>query len=317
MRPWVSADVSWTWVRTIGLYLSLRRQTPTGLSFNDPGGIYFSQTHFYQFWPLYPLLSFPISSRWRPVRLPCKTETDYLQFVYLPGVLFVFNGRHCLHYVGCQKHYFEEHQFTLVDDDQCPSPRVTLHRSHLFPSPHQRYLSMMLSLFQRRMLLPHLAHGISLCDSSHSWRNFTPFSWSENKNLTNILVGKLSRSHCLAPEGSLWGGGYVFNFVLVSRDCYSKITHQLLLRCLYHTFGRRWTKKRTNHCNYTFEIVSVTARIGWGCTKPLSVVGTPLLIEQQYTLALFHGNQWKPAPICDSGSSNRVQIWRPRLTIKL
>jgi len=80
------------WLRTCGRYPSLRRQTPTSLARNDPGGISFSGTHFYQFWPLYPLLlSFMISSRWSPVRLPCKTETSHMQCVDLSGVLFVLH----------------------------------------------------------------------------------------------------------------------------------------------------------------------------------------------------------------------------------
>jgi hypothetical protein len=79
------------WLRTFGRYPSLRRQTPTGLAHNGPGGISFYGTRFYQFWPIYSLLSFTISSRWSPVRLPSKTEASHMQCVDLPGVLFVLH----------------------------------------------------------------------------------------------------------------------------------------------------------------------------------------------------------------------------------
>jgi hypothetical protein len=138
---------------------------------------YFTLSYHFRF----PLL-------WSSIRRPCKTETNHLQFVYLPGVPLVLYGRHCLQYVLCQTHYLEQHHFTLVDDDQCPSPRVTIHRSPLFAFPHhQRYLSMTLSFLQRRMLLLHLGHDISLYDSSHCWRNFTPFSYFDRQTIKLTL----------------------------------------------------------------------------------------------------------------------------------
>ena len=135
-------------------------------------------------------------------------------------------SRNCLHYALCQKHYFHQREFTLVDYDECPGSRVTLHRSPLFPFPHRQwYLSMTLSLFPGRMLLPHLGHDISFSDSAHCWRNF--MVWKQEPK-EHILVGKPSARTTLRPKDPSGTMGVVFNFILVSLDWYSKRKHHVI-----------------------------------------------------------------------------------------
>lgn len=189
------------WLRTFGRYPSLRRQTPAGLHIMTPVVFPFPELTFINF-DHFTLSFFHLRFPLDEVQydFPAKRKP----FTCSSLIYVVFSSycmrRHCLHYVLCQKHYIQQRGFTLVDHDECPSPRLTLHRSPFFPFPHrQRCLSMTLSLSQRRMLLLYLGH-ISLFGTAHSWRNFTPFSWCENKNLTNILVGKSSAPTTLRPK---------------------------------------------------------------------------------------------------------------------
>jgi hypothetical protein len=99
----------------------------------------------------------------------------------------------------------------LVNHEECLRLRVALHRWPHLPFLHlQLYFSMTLSLFQRDMLLPHVWQIIYLFKSPHSCKNLTPFSWSENKNPKNNVVGKPSAPTTLHPNDPLGTKGKFF-----------------------------------------------------------------------------------------------------------
>jgi hypothetical protein len=89
----------------------------------------------------------------------------------------------------------------FVNHEACLRLRVPLHRAPRDPFPHRHlYFSTTVSLFQRRMLLPHVGQNISLFNSLHSCKNLTPLLWSENKNDKKSLFGIPSGPTRLRPN---------------------------------------------------------------------------------------------------------------------
>jgi hypothetical protein len=88
----------------------------------------------------------------------------------------------------------------LGDHEECLRLRVALHRSLCFPSRTSIDICLWRSHFSRgAMLLSHVGQDISLFNSPHSCKNFTPFSWSENKNPPKKHFGRKTISpplHC-------------------------------------------------------------------------------------------------------------------------
>lgn len=295
-------------LRTFGCYPCLHRQTPTGPAHNDPGGISFSRIDFYQFWPLYPLLlSLLISSRWSLVRLPCKTETNHMQCVDLPGFLFVLHES--AHFALCP-----------VSNSLFPATWVYFSTPRWVPeSPCNVTSFAPLPFSTPPMILIDDAVSLSKAHFAAAFRTWhltfltvhTPegISWSETKNPKNILFGKPSARTALPPKDV---------FLISSWQALTDIVKECtmsLLRCFYHTFGRRWTWKwKIKHFNYTFENVSVIVRFK-NVLDQMSFVWTPLVHWHNcsvHSLALFHGKLWRKVPSCGSGPAHRLQVWKTK-----
>jgi hypothetical protein len=106
---------------------------------------------------------------------------------------------------------FSKVSLLFINHEECLRLREALDRSPRFPFPHLHlHLSMMLSLLQRRMLLPHVGQNISVFNSPRSCKNFTPLLWSENKNPKNILVGSPLAPTTLRPNDPFGTKGRFF-----------------------------------------------------------------------------------------------------------
>jgi hypothetical protein len=164
---------------------------------------------------------------------------------------------------------------------------VALHRWPRFPFPHlQRNLSMTLSLLQSDMLLSHLGQSISPFESPHSRKDFMCFSWSENKNPKNNVVGKPPAPTTPRPEWSFRDERQVLHFVLLSLDhigeglrhvvvsvelrekkgtdiIVPQIDGKRKLILFYRTFTSTLTQQR-NSCTRTVQQESVKAATGYG-----------------------------------------------------
>jgi len=142
-----------------------------------------------------------------------------IALIYLVCVFF-FNclRRHFLHYVVRQKHYFQQREVVLSKPRSVPAALCGVASFVSLPFSATSVICLWRSHFSRGACCCRMWEKTShFFNNSHSCKNFTPFSWSENRN-PKKFGREIICAHYTAPEGSFRHEGQVLNFVLVSLD---------------------------------------------------------------------------------------------------
>lgn len=218
-----------------------------------------------------------ISSRWSPVRLPCKSETNHMQCVDLSGVLFVLH---------------ETALFAL-----CPVPNALFPATWIYFS-RPRWVPESPCDVTSFAPLPFSAQPTTLIGDAVTLPKTRVAAAFRTWYLTFLQYTLLKEFHTLfivwkqepsehfgrqtisayyaAPEVSCRDDASVFNFDLVSPDCYYKRMHRVIATML---LPHVWKALNLNVKNKPLQlhVQKCFSQIGWGCPKPMSVVGTSLV----------------------------------------
>ena len=104
-----------------GHYPSLCHQTPTGFSHNDPGDIFFYRTYFHRFND-FTLSSSHFRLAFNQVQYYFSAKLKRVTCSAVMNLMFFLNCLrwYSLHYVECQKYYFQQGKFTFSKPRRVP-----------------------------------------------------------------------------------------------------------------------------------------------------------------------------------------------------